>query len=159
MSADNRILCHLVDGKWYAWHASASVNYVKPPKGEQTHVFESEDLLAKWCREEEKNTYLEYGIQELTQHEIIQGLKDQIEMLKDPLYCPDCGACGEDPCCSGAMCKRNRCLYGDSYAKEYTYFKLMTNKLYEALSKIDAELAKSVLDKCHDEAFAPKNSV
>lgn len=35
----------------------------------------------------------------------IEELEDEIDSIKNPIYCEQCGSCGEAPCCSPDMCK------------------------------------------------------
>ena len=44
---------------------------------------------------------------------------DKAMELIDPLYCPKCGACGEEGCCSPDRCIELPCLYGEHYLKSY----------------------------------------
>jgi hypothetical protein len=113
---------------------------------DETEAFDYASKLA------EQYVILEGGIQRLTESEIIEALRFEL----DSPYCPDCGACGEDPCCSGAMCKKNKCLYGEHYAKEYQYHRHMTNRLYEALSNHDKPLCEAIDRATYDEVFNGK---
>ena len=45
-------------------------------------------------------------------------LKDN-ELFGVPIYCPTCGSCGEEGCCSPDGCEMVPCLYGDKYVKSY----------------------------------------
>jgi hypothetical protein len=43
----------------------------------------------------------------------VEELEGQIEDLKDPVYCPQCGACGHAGCCPPSMCKYVKGYQGD----------------------------------------------
>lgn len=157
MSADNRILVHQhTDYMWYVWHASCSEEYSGPPNG-TTAVFNEEDEVWEWARKEADNcTILEGGVQLLTKLEQISALRREIEEFKNPVYCSECSACGEDPCCSGAMCKRNQCLYGERYSKDYRYNTHLVNRLYEVASKHDLKLTEAIQSATFDEVYNNK---
>lgn len=125
MSADNRLIIFENNSKFYVWEGSCSFDYFEPPANAK--VFNSEEEATKYASDEySKMSICEGGIQRLTSAEIIQGMRQEIDMLRNPGYCPACGACGEEGCCSGA-----KCLYGDYYSNEYAYYKEMTEELYE----------------------------
>lgn len=45
----------------------------------------------------------------------IQALKEEIENIKNPIYCVECGSCGEVAGC----CDVHRCLYLNAHQGEY----------------------------------------
>jgi hypothetical protein len=94
MSADNRIIIYNQLDKWYVWDGSCSIDYFEPSINAK--VFDSEEEAAKYAAEEyNKMCICEGGIQHLTNAEIIQGMRQEIDMLRNPAYCPACRACGE----------------------------------------------------------------
>lgn len=100
----------------------------------------------------------EGGVQRLTNAEIVQGLREELEMLRDPGYCPECNACGIDACCSGAKCKKNahnKCLYGESYALDYRYNRIVADKLYDALNVYDSVLAGQIVGEVYNQIYNP----
>ena len=153
MSADNRILVHQhTDGKWYVWHASCSMNYHEPPKDAWSS--NEEDDAWEYARKEANDcTILEGGVEKLSDSEIIEALRDEIEILKDPTYCPGCGACGEELCCSGSMCKKNQCHYGETYAKDYEYNRKVADRLYEVAAIHDKLQASRIVDGTYKEVY------
>lgn len=62
-------------------------------------------------------------LENLKLKEQIKELNLELSLTRNPIYCEDCGACGETGCCSP-----NRCLYVDTYQGEY-------NDLVEELNK------------------------
>lgn len=52
-------------------------------------------------------------------NEETQQLIDEIEDILNPFYCPKCGACGHEGCCSPDRCEELPCLYGEGYLKTY----------------------------------------
>ena len=48
-------------------------------------------------------------------------------------YCEECDACGEDGCCSGASCKKLKCKYGETYNKDYIFYKELANMVTELM--------------------------
>lgn len=100
----------------------------------------------------------EGGVQRLTNVEIVQGLREELEMLRNPVYCPECEACGEEGCCSGAICKKNtnnKCLYGETYAKDYQYNKVVADKLFAALEVYDSVLAGQIVGETYNSIYNP----
>lgn len=47
------------------------------------------------------------------------ALKEKIKEQDEEVYCPTCGACGEEGCCPPDRCEHLRCFYGEHYAKTY----------------------------------------
>jgi len=154
MSADNRICVMLphFDHKWYVWKGSCSQNYHEPPSNAVSFV-EEDDAWEYARKEAEKCVILEGGIEKVSDSEIIQALREELEDYKIGRYCSECGSCGEDGCCSGSMCTHNKCKYGDIYTKDYEYHKLMTDELYDALNNINKELALQILHNCYDQVY------
>lgn len=143
------------DNKWYVWEGSCSVDYFEP--SEQCKSFDTENDAKQYAQAEaDKSCILEGGVQYLTQSEIINGLRQEVDYLRNPAYCPKCNACGEDPCCSGAMCKQNKCLYGERYADHYTYHKLLVTELWKALDKYNKEELHELHDKCYNTIWPEK---
>lgn len=146
MSADNRLIIFENNSKWYVWEGSCSFDYFEPPT--DSKVFNSEEEATKYASDEySKMSICEGGIQRLTSAEIINGMREEIDMLRNPGYCPACGACGIEGCCSGA-----KCLYGDYYSNEYAYYKEMAQELYEEFPDKDKlkEIFEKILDKHFD---------
>jgi len=49
-------------------------------------------------------------------------LRAEVERLRDikePVYCPTCGSCGEEGCCPPDKCQAFPCLYGENSAQSY----------------------------------------
>lgn len=93
MSADNRILIYQKpeDARYYVWEGSCSMNYFEPPNGSISFFNkEQAETAAFYIRKD--LLICEGDIQELTDAEVIEGLKEQ---LNNP-YCRKCNACGED---------------------------------------------------------------
>ncbi len=70
--------------------------------------------------------------------EAIQILNSTLESLYYPVdvYCPACGACGEDGCCGGELCRKMECHYGETYRKEYTFNKRVHSFAYKMMEEI-----------------------
>lgn len=87
---------------------------------------------------------------EMTLEELRSELEEtriQLEMRDTVIYCPKCGACGEDGCCSTSMC-----AYVDEYRGSY---KRMVEdweqmfegiKLYRQFKKTGAEEDRKAVD-------------
>lgn len=100
----------------------------------------------------------EGGVQRLTNTEMVEALRQEVETLRNPAYCPECEACGEEGCCSGAMCKKNtnnKCLYGETYAKDYQYNKVVADKLFAALEVYDSCLAGQIVGEVYNQIYNP----
>lgn len=98
----------------------------------------------------------EGGVQRLTNTEMVEALRQEVDMLRNPVYCPECEACGENGCCSGAMCKKNannKCLYGDSYALDYQYNKEVADKLFDVLNVYDSVLAGQIMGETYNKIY------
>lgn len=88
MSADNR-LCYMYVGlpydQWVAWNGSGSCDYHEPPPN--SHWFLSEAEMWEWLRaEEERISYLEYGVQRIGIDEQRVALTDAIADLQCRLH-------------------------------------------------------------------------
>ena len=74
-------------------------------------------------------------------------------------YCPECEACGEEGCCSGAKCIKNaanKCLYADNYALAYRYNKAVADKLFDALNVYDSVLAGQIVGETFNSIYNAK---
>ncbi len=159
MSADNRIIKDNYNGKWYVWHGSLSQDYYKPTS--DAICFDAAlDATNFAIKESDSCAVLEGGIQSLTDNERIRALqyendnlRMQLDIIKKPVYCPTCGACGEEGCCPASMCQHGFCLYGKHYAKDHTYYRLMTERLYDLATELDKDRLKKIFDACYDEAY------
>ena len=86
MSADNRLICHEHEGKWYVWMGSCSTAYFEPT--DTAKVFDTEaDAVAYAHEEQTKMAVCEGGIQRLTNTEIIEGLRVELNELRYPSQC------------------------------------------------------------------------
>jgi len=153
MSADNRIIIayNSKSGRYHLWEGSMSMNYFDVTGGSLEFLHE-EDAFKKAC-EMSKDSYYEGGIQTLTKDEIILGLREELDMVKNPSYCSECGACGEDGCCSGAMCKHNKCLHGEHYSRDYSYNKDMANELFKELKNRDEKKLDEIFNTVYDRHY------
>lgn len=151
----DRILIHFDNNnKWWVWEANSSIWYSDPTDSAKS--FDDRESAALYAHElAVKNGLTEYntgvlGIEYLSKDEIILSLKEQL----DSPYCPQCNACGEDGCCSGSRCKKNTCLYGDSYALEYEYNKEMASRLYESFP--DKEELEKIFTVVYDKFYGAR---
>lgn len=83
MSADNRIIYYQSpkDLKYRVWEGSASVYYFEPPANAK--VFKDLQSAIRYCCDlEEKIGFVEYGVQELCNEEIIIGLQEELRYVK-----------------------------------------------------------------------------
>ena len=55
---------------------------------------------------------------------------------KHEVYCPACGACGEDPCCSGCNCKKLACFYGETYRHDYLFNDAVSTNIFDILEEV-----------------------
>lgn len=145
MSADNRLIIFEENSKWYVWHGSCSIDYFEPSAG--ASCFDTEEEAYKYAVEQvEEMSICEGGIQRLTNTEIVRGMREEIDRLRNPNYCPACGACGEEGCCSGA-----KCLYGDYYNNEYLYNREMADCLYEEFP--DKDRLREIFERIWNKYF------
>jgi hypothetical protein len=159
MSADNRIIIDFYDNKWQVWHGSLSHDYYKPIDGAK--CFDNAKDAMAYAEEEAKTcAILEGGIQTLTDSERINALREEVKYLEDelkhPTYCPTCGACGEEGCCSASKCNHGFCLYGESYAKDHEYYRLMTNRLFDLATTLDKDALDKIFKECHNKIYNTK---
>lgn len=56
----------------------------------------------------------DFYIQNLKLREEIKELNIELSLTKNPIYCENCGSCGENGCCHPSTCK-----YLSSYQGEY----------------------------------------
>ena len=79
------------------------------------------------------------------------------------VYCAECGACGEEGCCSGAHCRKLQCDYGKTYKRDYLFNSDLSNKLFQLIEKSEhstpllKETAKQIWDEVWDEFYSNKN--
>ena len=70
------------------------------------------------------------------------------EVVEQEVYCPTCGSCGVDECCSPTKCERVRCLYGEdcveSYRKAIEEAETLSDE--NAKLKLVVDAARMVLD-------------
>lgn len=159
MSADNRVIVHQApNDKWFVWEGSLSFNYFEPPADSVS--FNEEDDAWEYARKlESEMCVCEGGAQRLSQIEIIDGLRQELDMLKNPGYCPEFNSCGEEGCCSGAKCVKNaanKCLYGENYAADYRYNKAVADKLFNALNVYDSVLAGQIVGETFNSIYESK---
>ena len=144
--------------KYHVWEGSLSFSYFEPPSNSTS--FNEEDDAWEYARKlESEMSICEGGVQRLSQIEIIEALRQEVEMLRNPSYCPECDACGEEGCCPGSLCKKNsnnKCLYGETYALDYDYNHKMTNELYEQLVKHDKASAERIQGEVWDSIYGTK---
>ena len=71
-----------------------------------------------------------------------------VEAYEQEVYCPTCGSCGVDGCCSPTKCERVRCLYGEdcveSYRKAIEEAETLSDE--NAKLKLVVDAARMVLD-------------
>lgn len=81
-------------------------------------------------------------------------VQDAIEILNKTLvqlyyedkwevYCPACGACGEDGCCSGCNCKKMTCFYGETYRRDYLFNDDLTTNMFNIIEEVKKGTMKS----------------
>jgi len=75
----------------------------------------------------------------------VERLKRENDDLKDPIYCPVCGSCGEDGCCSA-----ERCIYPGIKAETVTTMKEIAEDQCQENVALRAKLerAKGALEAC-----------
>jgi len=84
-----------------------------------------------------------------------------IRFVKHPFsfnpYCPLCGGCGEDGCCSAIHClneQKFHCEYGEIYKLDIIYAYRVHSELPESLYKlIDTKEYKEFCDNIWDEVY------
>jgi hypothetical protein len=79
-----RILIHNDNSTWYAWLAEQNVHYYEPPY--YANKFQSKESAYNWINSEKHNLNIDEYISELSEDEIILGLKDEIVFLQEKLY-------------------------------------------------------------------------
>lgn len=63
-----------------------------------------------------------------------QQLEQELDGLENPCYCPTCGSCGEEGCCSPGKCEKVKCLYGDRAIAQYEEMQKDYDELSEKYS-------------------------
>jgi hypothetical protein len=157
MEKIDRILIHhdTDKTKWFVWEAHTTILYNRPT--DDAKSFGDRESATLYAYELAiKNNLTKYdtgvlGFEYLSKDEIILSLRRELdEYIKSP-YCSQCGACGEDGCCSGSICKKNICLYGETYLKEYEYNKKLLDELYESFP--DKEKLKKIFTSVYDKIY------
>lgn len=74
--------------------------------------------------------------------EELEELLDKDIPEEDSPYCKDCGACGEDGCCSPLKCisklvNKNTCMYGNGYLKDIELALKFSKWVFEYVDKND----------------------
>ena len=86
-------------------------------------------------------------------HKFIDWKRDYF----DSPYCKECKSCGEEGCCSiEKSLLGHDCKYGEYYAKEVCFNKVLVNELLKSISTIEKmgpSTAKEVIDAAYDKAF------
>jgi hypothetical protein len=72
------------------------------------------------------------------QEYVEQDLKD------NPAYCPACGSCGFDGCCSPTKCDSVQCLFGEGNIRDYTCTGVQAWASMELLKQIHALIASGM---------------
>jgi hypothetical protein len=157
MSADNRlcVMCPHFDHQWYVWEGSASEKYHTPP--ENAVKFQTKEEALKYAFDLESKDYFEYGVSEINDAEIIEALRCEIDDLKNPIYCPTCGACGEEGCCPPSMCEHMPCVYGDRYKEDYKWMLNINEKMYEKLRQLDPDGLSKIYDEVYTNTYSKKD--
>jgi len=83
-------------------------------------------------------------------------LQVELDCVKNPVYCPTCGACGEAGCCPPSMCKHGFCLYGEHYAVEFEYYRALVNAMWDRMDKTDQEQLHKIHDRVWTNYFTKK---
>ena len=158
MSADNRlcVMCPHFDHQWYVWEGSASAKYHTPP--ENAKKFLNREEAMDYAFNIEENEYIEYGVCEITNDEIIEALRMELNDIKDSAYfCPICGACGEEGCCPPSKCEHMRCVYGARYVEDYKWMRDITEKMYNRLSQLDPDGLIKIYDEVYSTTYGKKD--
>ena len=101
---------------------------------------------------------IDKAIKLLTSHDmVVLSQSDYMDLVEksDPSYCPTCGACGESGCCNPSTCK---CLYGDTFKRDYREIERDCNKYYEKLLQISDIIDKHLSEKRNKISNSEKNT-
>ena len=152
----DRILVYKKDenSNWKVWEAYKHQDFSDAPD-DSREFYNREEAMIYAYELALKNNLLnceigQHGIEELNSDEIIRSLRMDIEIYKNPAYCPACEACGEEGCCSGANCKKNQCLYGEGYRKEFLYLRDLSNVLYNLAKELNPDRLEEEWVKVYD---------
>ena len=83
-------------------------------------------------------------------------LEIELDSNKNPIYCPTCGACGIDGCCPPSKCQHGYCLYGDTYASDFEYYRKFVRAMWDRMSKNDIDALHVIHDKVWTETYSKK---
>lgn len=80
------------------------------------------------------------GLSDTCVHDAIEILNKTLVQLyyedKWEVYCPACGACGEEGCCSGCNCKKLACFYGETYRRDYLFHDAISSNIFNILEEV-----------------------
>jgi hypothetical protein len=98
----------------------------------------------------------------LVLEEHVKSNKTIEEETIEDIYCPVCGACGEDGCCDTLdaieqhIGCETECLHADIYWKNLNFFVKLGRELFNEFS--EDKRAKEIFDKLWNEIYLDKDS-
>jgi hypothetical protein len=126
------------DFKRINWSVKKLEEYQKKTDIRNYVILDDDSDMLYGQREHFVQTSWMHGLNEEVADEAIRVLESSLESLYYPsnVYCPACGACGEDGCCTGAMCKKLACHYGESYRRDYLFNEAISNVAHNLMEEI-----------------------
>lgn len=134
------------------WSAEEQNKQLEQSKIKQYVILDDDSDMLFNQREHFVQTTGTHGLDQEAGDKAIEILKKTVVELYYPFespYCPACGACGEDPCCSGAACKKLECHYGETYNRDYRFNNALVSMAFDLMEELKA--GKFPADEAHIE--------